>query len=459
MNRRILTRLLVLCLVTAGSVYLIASQGLRLGLDLKGGVQVDLKVLTDDAIKANLDKGGGPLTPAQERELRENATVQTMRVIERRLNEFGVGEITIQRSGRPSDYAIHIQVPGIDNPDRVKQLIQATALLELRLVERGPFESPAAAEGSYGEGMPKDVEILREDNKDKSDPRPPAYYVVRRTASVSGVDLKNASVSRDQLGRPAVAFTLTADSSKRFAKVTEQNVGRGLAIILDGAVQSVAEIRSRIAGDGIIDGGGDGFTTEQARDLALVLRSGALPARTVYSAEEVVGPSLGADSVRAGFMASGVAVTAVTAFMIVYYRMAGVNATIAMLLNLLLLLAMMASLQAPLTVPGIAGIVLTIGVGIDSNVLVFERIREELKAGKPATSAVAAGFQRVFRTLIDTHLAAMISAAILFMFGTGSVRGFAVTLAIGLLSNLFTSVFVSRTLFEWVLRRQRSLSI
>jgi preprotein translocase subunit SecD len=282
---------------------------------------------------------------------------------------------------------------------------------------------------------------------------------VQHSAAVSGIDLKSASVSRDRLGRPAVAFALTAGAAERFAAFTEQNVGRGLAIVLDGIIQSVPEISSRIAGDGIIEGGRNGFTADQARDLALILRSGALPARTEYTAEELVGPSLGSDSVRAGIAASAVAMGSVTAFMIAYYRMAGVNATAAMLLNLLLLLGMMASVHAALTVPGIAGIVLTIGMGIDSNVLVFERIREELRAGKSATSAVVAGFQRVFRTLIDTHLAAMISAAILFMFGTGAVRGFAVTLAIGLLSNLFTSVFVSRTLFEWVLSRRRPLSI
>jgi preprotein translocase subunit SecD len=294
---------------------------------------------------------------------------------------------------------------------------------------------------------------LHEPNSDNGTPQQSVYYVVRHAAAVSGLDLKTASVTRDRLGRPGVAFTLTAEGSQRFSAVTEQNIGRGLAIVLDGIIQSVAQINTRIAGDGIIEGGRDGFTPQQARDLALVLRSGALPARTEYTAEEVVGPSLGADSVRAGITASVIALGSVTTFMIAYYRMAGVNAAVAMLLNLLLLMGMMASFQASLTVPGIAGIVLTIGVGIDSNVLVFERIREELGAGKPASSAVNAGFQRVFRTLIDTHLAAMISAMILFIFGTGAVRGFAVTLAIGLLSNLFTSVFVSRTLFEWLLWR------
>ncbi len=455
MHKRVLTRLLVLCLVTAASFYAIASQGLRLGLDLRGGVQIDLRVLTDDAVKATSIKEGKPVPTAREREIREAATVQTIRVLENRLNGTGVGETTIQRSGRPTDYTVHIQVPGDNDTARVKQLLQATAVLELRLVERGPFESAAAASASFGGTLPADFEVLREPDGDQVS----GYYVVRRHASVSGLDLKDAKISTDRLGRPAVGFTLTAEAAKRFADVTEKNVGRGLAIVLDGIVQSVAEIQSRIAGEGILEGGPKGFSREQARDLVLVLRSGALPARTEYMAEGVVGPSLGSDSIKAGIAASGAAIGAVTTFMIAYYRTAGVNAACAMLLNLLLLLAMMATVQAVLTVPGIAGIVLTIGVGIDSNVLVFERIREELKAGKPASSAVAAGFQRVFRTLIDTHLAAMISAAILFMFGTGSVRGFAVTLAIGLLSNLFTSVFVSRTLFEWVLSRRQSIRI
>jgi preprotein translocase subunit SecD len=455
MNRRILKRLLVLSLVSMFSIFWIASHGLRLGLDLKGGVQVSLRVITDDAIKAETDKADNtrsePITPAREKEIRENATVTTMRIIQNRLDEMGIEETTIQRMAPATDYAIQVQVPGTQDPNRVKQVIQATAILELKLVERGPFESAQAAAAAFGGTLPPEFQILRHDTE---------HYVLRRAAAVSGVDLKNASAARDNFGRPQVTFALTVDATQRFSEFTERHVGRGLAIVLDGVIQSVPLIEGRIEGDGVIQGGSKGFTQEETRDLALVLRAGALPARVEYMSEELVGPTLGADSIKAGIVASAVAMGAVTVFMVGYYRMAGVNAAATMLLNLLILLGMMAALGAALTLPGIAGVVLTIGMGIDSNVLIFERIREELGLGKTPAAAIATGFQRVLRTLIDTHLAALISAAILFMFGSGAVRGFAVTLAMGLLSNLFTSVYASRTLFDWSLwRRGARISI
>jgi preprotein translocase subunit SecD len=273
------------------------------------------------------------------------------------------------------------------------------------------------------------------------------FYVIHRSASVTGRHLRTVASSLDPAGRPAVAFTLNQDGAERFGKVTGDNIDRQLAIVLDGVVQSTATIESKIENSGIIQGGSGGFTAEQVRDLIVVLRSGALPARTRTTSEQVIGPSLGEDSIRSGIAASSIALAAVSATVVAYYRKAGINAVVAMLFNLLILLGVMACFQAPLTLPGIAGIVLTIGMGIDSNVLIFERIREELRAGKATAAAIAAGFHRVFRTLIDTHLAAMISAAILFMFSSGPVRGFAVSLAIGLVSNLFTSIFVSRTLF------------
>jgi preprotein translocase subunit SecD len=277
---------------------------------------------------------------------------------------------------------------------------------------------------------------------------------VQRVASISGRDLKGAYPSRDENGRPAVSFNLSADGAQRFGRVTEENVGKMLAIVLDGRIQSAPRINSRITDSGIITGGPTGFAPQAAQDLALVLRSGALPASIKYLQEQVVGPSLGADSIRAGLLAATVALVSVVVFMLFYYRLSGVNATVAMILNLLILLGAMAYFGATLTLPGIAGIILTIGVGIDSNVLIFERIREELHAGKTAVSAVITSFSRVFVTLVDTHLAALISATFLFLFGTGPVKGFAVTLVIGLISNMFTAVFVSRTLFEWVLSRK-----
>jgi preprotein translocase subunit SecD len=256
--------------------------------------------------------------------------------------------------------------------------------------------------------------------------------------------------------------TVTPEGSQRFGLATEENLRRVLAIVLDGRIQSVARIEDRIADSGIIQGGPGGFKLQEAQDLALVLRSGALPAALEYQAENRVAASLGADSIRQGVLAGVIALTAILLFMLLYYRMAGVNAIVAMLLNVLLLFSALAYFGVALTLPGIAGIILTIGVSIDSNILIFERIREELRAGKTPVSSVATGFNRVFFTLIDTHLAALILAMFLFMFGTGPVRGFAVTLVIGLVANMFTSVFVSRTLFEWSLSRQRrveSLSI
>jgi len=288
------------------------------------------------------------------------------------------------------------------------------------------------------------------------------YYVVQRVAGITGRDLKGAFPSRDENGRAAVSFNLTADGSQRFGRVTEENIGKRLAIVLDQNIQSAPVINSRITDSGIITGGPGGFAQQEAQDLALVLRSGALPASIKYLNEEVIGPKLGADSIRAGLIASVVALLAVVVFMLFYYRASGLNATLAMILNLIVLFGAMAYFGAALTLPGIAGVILTIGVGIDSNVLIFERIREEMRAGKAPASAVTTSFQRVFITLVDTHLAALISATFLFLFGTGPVKGFAVTLVIGLVSNMFTAVFVSRTLFEIVLSRhtrEQALSI
>jgi preprotein translocase subunit SecD len=257
-----------------------------------------------------------------------------------------------------------------------------------------------------------------------------------------------------------VSFYLNADGAQRFGRATGENIGKQLAIVLDKRIQSAPVIHSRITDQGQITGGASGFTQQAVQDLVLVLRSGALPASIKYLDEEVVGPSLGADSIRAGLTAAIVALGSVIVFMLIYYKLSGINATIAMLLNLVVLFGAMSYFGAALTLPGIAGVILTIGVGIDSNVLIFERIREELHAGKTALSAVITSFSRVFITLVDTHLAALISAVFLFLFGTGPVKGFAVTLFIGLVSNMFTAVFVSRTLFEWTLsRKQRAQTL
>jgi preprotein translocase subunit SecD len=496
---------------------------INLGLDLRGGTHLVLQVVTDDAIRLNTDgaiesfrsllgqnnivvrqitrtadnefraigvdpakdgdvrrilnesfpdwdlastAGEVPntytirLKPNVTQLLRDQAVDQALQTIRNRVDELGVAEPTLQKHGGPGEYEILVQLPGMTDPARVKNIIKSTALLELKLVESGSFSSQAEAAQSFGGVVPSNLEILPSSERGLTGD---AYYVVQRVAAVSGRDLKGAYSSRDENGRPAVSFNLSADGASRFGRLTGENIGKRLAIVLDGRVQSAPTINGRITDSGIITGGPTGFAPQEAQDLSLVLRSGALPASMNYLEERVVGPSLGADSIRKGLYASIAALIGVVLFMLVYYRWAGVNAAISMALNLIILFGALAYFGATLTLPGIAGVILTIGVGIDSNVLIFERIREELKAGKTAVGAVTAGFQRVFTTIVDTHLAALISAMFLFLFGTGPVKGFAVTLVIGLAANVFTAVFVSRTLFNWSLSRrgraEASLSI
>ena len=497
---------------------------IQLGLDLKGGTHLILGVVTDDAVRAETDRAierlrqvlerdnvrfrqdarlevnhfriagvdssrrsdfrrilneefpewnvvsttGSPpdtylvrMEAAAENGFRDQAVVQAMLTIRNRVDGLGVTEPVIQRYGGAGRYEILVQLPGVDDSDRVRRVVQSTSFLELKLADSGPFPSEQAARVNYGGTLPADLELMESAERDATGSSE-EWYAVRRVAAITGRDLRSAYTSRDENNRPAVGFTLTPDGSRRFGRVTEENIGRTLAIVLDERIQSAARIEERISYSGIIRGGSSGFTLQEAQDLALVLRSGALPASLEYLAESQVSASLGADSIRQGVLAGVVALVAVVLFMLFYYRMSGVNATVAMILNILILFSALAYFGAALTLPGIAGVILTIGVGIDSNILIFERIREELRSGKTPVSSVATGFSRVFITLVDTHMAALISAMFLFLFGTGAVRGFAVTLVIGLVTNLFTSVFVSRTLFEWLLSRRRradSLSI
>lgn len=401
------------------------------------------------------------LSAANDNFIRDQAVSQAIQTIRNRIDDLGVTEPVIQEHGGAGRYEILVQLPGVDDPDRVKTIMQSTAFLELKLVESGPFASQQEALTVYGGSMPPNLELVPSVEEEVT-LGGEAWYVVERVAAITGRDLKGAFPSRDERGLPAVSFNLTLDGSQRFGTVTGENIGRLLAIILDGRIQSAPSINGRITNTGIITGGPSGYSLQEATDLALVLRSGALPASLEYLEERVVGPSLGADSIRQGIYAGVVSLVGVLAFMLFYYRFSGINAAIAMVLNLLILFAALAQFGAVLTLPGIAGIILTIGVGIDSNILIFERIREELRAGKTAVSSVVTGFNRVFVTIVDTHLAALISAMFLFLFGTGPVKGFAVTLVIGLIANMFTAVFVSRTLFEWILGRSErvpSLSI
>ena len=378
--------------------------------------------------------------------IRNQALLQAMNTIRNRVDQLGVTEPTIAEYGQ-GDFELVVQLPGVDDPTRVKDIIQSTAMLELKLVQDGPYSSHEAALAAHGGVLPPDTQVLAGPTGQNGE----TCYIVNSVAAVTGQDLSGAEPSHDVNGRPSVNFTLTRDGAARFGRVTGANVGKQLAIVLDNRVYDAPVIQSQISDRGEITGP---FTPQKVQDLALVLRSGALPASIKYLSEETVGPSLGADSIRHGVVACIVGFVAIMAFMLVYYRGAGINADLALVLNLIILIAALGYFGAVLTLPGIAGIILTVGMGVDSNVLIFERIREELRLGKAVGAAVAGGFEHAFVTIIDTHVTTIVSAAILFTFGTGPIRGFAVTLTIGLLANLFTSVFVSRVIFDYVLSRR-----
>jgi preprotein translocase subunit SecD len=482
---------------------------LKLGLDLKGGVHLVLRVQTDDALRletetemerlreelrtrnipftsinsisvtqfkvegippaqdsafrqvatevtANFDRGSGvngtytfTMRPNVQVNLRDEAVVQARQTIERRVNELGVTEPQIAQQGAGGDQIL-VQLPGVAEVERAKAIIGSPGLLELKIVERvAGTKEELLVNGQVPEGM----EIVP--GVGSAGDTGNLYYLVKKVAAVTGRDLRNARPSLDENNRPAVSFTLNSEGGRKFGKVSGENIGRQLAIILDGRVQSAPTLESRITTEGRISGA---FTQEEVQNLSLILRSGALPASLNYLSERTIGPSLGADSIRSGVLASMVGLLLVVAFMLVYYKLSGVNAVVALVFNLVILLGLMAYIGAVMTLPGIAGFVLTMGIGVDSNVLIFERIKEELDAQRGVRASINAGFARVFWTLVDTHVAALISCAFLFQFGTGPIRGFAVTLFIGLISNLFTSIFVSKTLFEMVLSRRQQVA-
>jgi preprotein translocase subunit SecD len=382
--------------------------------------------------------------------IRTSALEQAMSTISNRINRLGIAEPTIAEYGKAEDYELVIELPGLDDPTRVRDIIQAQAMLELSIVQDGPYPSKEAALEAHGGILPPGSELLSGSGSANGGQ---SWFVLNKIPAITGRDLSpgGAQPSHDENGRPSVSFTLTRDGAGRFGRVTGQNVGKLLAIILDNRVVEAPEIHSQINDHGEITSGS--FTPQQTADLALVLNSGALPASIQIQSEEVVGPSLGADSIRHGIVASIVGFVAVMLFMLVYYKGAGINADLALILNLIILIAAFAYFGATLTLPGIAGVILTVGMGVDSNVLIFERIREEWRGGKAVGAAVVGGFEHAFKTIIDTHVTTVASAVILFTFGTGPIKGFAVTLTIGLLANLFTSVFVSRVIFDWVLTK------
>ena len=491
-------------------------QPIRRGLDLKGGIQLVMQVNVNEATRLEVDQAinsmrgqataqnlpvptmarqgdtaftlvppAGTPTAAYERiaqdflpafgversgnglrltmkpqaaqDLSRDTVDQAVEAIRRRVDALGVAEPVIVPEG---DDRINIQLPGVDDPARVKDIIKTTAQLQFRIVEGATAPTAQALYDQLPANLRDQVDILPGNREDEMGRVTGVeYYAVRKEVPVSGRDLKNARVQKGQVGQPVIGFSFTAEGSPKFSALTGAHINRRLAIVLDNKVVSAPNIKSQIDGEGVIEGT---FTQQQASDLALVLRSGSLPASLTTLEERTVGPSLGRDSIRQGFMATAVGFLLLVIAIIAYYKGAGVNAIVALLLNLVILLGMMAYFDAALTLPGIAGIVLTLGMAVDSNVLVFERIREELREGKTVRASIDQGFSRAFGTIIDTHLTTIISALFLLQFGTGPIQGFAVTLLIGLAASVFTAFFVSRMIFDIVYKpaeRPREISI
>ena len=380
----------------------------------------------------------------------EARTLQTsIETIRERVDSLGVSEPVIEQYGL-GDNQILVELPGVTDLSRVESIIQSTAKLEIHAVVpgQGPWPDQQQALAALGGTVPPDQMLLPGNNGAGG---PEQWYLLKRASIVEGTDFRGAQPSTDQNGQPNITFTLTTEAGDRFYKYTSANINTGMAIVLENRVKEVANIESAIRDSGEIHGG---FTQQQANDLSLMLRTGSLPASISYLDTNTVGPSLGKQSIHQGVVAAIAGMAAVMIFMLIYYKGAGINADIALFLNLVILLGFMGFSHATLTLPGIAGVILTIGMGVDSNVLIFERIREELRAGKTSAAAVHDGFAHAWVTILDTHITTIVSAAILFIFGTGPVKGFAVTLTFGLLANLFTAVFVSRVIFDTLLERR-----
>jgi preprotein translocase subunit SecD len=391
------------------------------------------------------------MKPSALTDIKNRAVQQAIETIRNRIDQLGVSEPIIQEHGL-GQYQILVQLPGVDDPARVKEIMQSTAMLQIRQSVGGPYPSEQAAMQEHGGVLPPDAVLLPGKSiGTQGGGEEQQWFLVTRASAVTGSDLRGAEPSRNENGQPLVRFNLSAEGGRKFYNFTSQHVGESLAVILDNKVQEVANIKEPIHDSGQIEGR---FSEQEAKDLSLILRSGALPAGIHYLEERTVGPSLGADSIRAGITAAVIGMLAVLIFMLVYYHGAGINADVALILNLVILLGFLGFSGATLTLPGIAGVILTVGMGVDSNVLIFERIREELRNGKTPPSAVEQGFAHAWITIVDTHVTTIVSAFILFIFGTGPVKGFAVTLTFGLLANLFTAVFVSRVIFDYILSRK-----
>jgi preprotein translocase subunit SecD len=523
MSRSLLWRgiiILAVVLLSVLAAYPLAEK-LKLGLDLRGGIHLVLQVEVEDAVRsetakdmdrliqelkdAGIQANGSPITsstfevngvpagrdstvdeivdqflpgwswrhrgeavvfemaPANLNEIENLAVVQALETIRNRIDEFGVAEPVIQRQGLEGTRIV-VQLPGVDDPERVKKLIKNTAFLEFRLVEYplggGGVHNRAEIEAQYGGRLPEHLEILTGTSRDRQGVAVgQQFYLVEKRPVITGRDLKNARPGLGEFNQPVVNFYLTFEGGKLFAEATAANVGRGLAIVLDGKVASAPNIRSRIGDSGIIEGS---FTRQEVEDLSTVLRSGALPAGITYLEERTVGPALGQDSIDAGLKAGLIGLVLVVLIMLAVYKWTGINAVVALILDIVILFGALSYFRATLTLPGIAGIVLTIGMAVDANVLVFERIREELRHGRTVKSAIQAGFGKALSSVMDANITTLIAALFLFQFGTGPIRGFAVTLSIGILASLFTAIFVSRWIFDLVMagrKRVERLSI
>jgi len=385
------------------------------------------------------------MKPTEANNMKKETLARSISTIENRINAVGLSESTVQeRQGSGADAEILVSLPGVDDPERIKSMLKTAALLELYEVKGGPFKSEVDALASFNGVKPLGTKLMPS-MKHGADPQDAGWYVVASVPVITGRDLRDARASQDEVGKAETNFVISQAAKGRFGRFTEANIGNRLAIALDGQIKMAPRINARIEDNGVIEGVG---SQQDAADLAIMLRSGSLPAGIKTLQEQMVGPSLGADSIRSGLMSGIVGVVVVIIIMLIYYSRSGINATVALILNAIILIGVLAYAGAVLTLPGIAGIILLIGMAVDSNVLIFERIREEMRAGKVLFAAVDAGFSKAFLTIIDTHVTTVVSCAFLFMFGTPAVRGFAVTLVIGLIANVFTSVFVSRYMFD-----------
>ncbi|HEV1284653.1 MAG TPA: protein translocase subunit SecD [Bryobacteraceae bacterium] len=405
---------------------------------------------------------GWMLTPVNQTDFRMNlkqtevlkikseALSQTKATIANKINQLGLSEASVQsRGGGANEAQLLVQLPGVDDPAHVKQLLSTAANLGLYEVKGGPFNSREEAMQSKGGVLPLDSQFVKGLSAANS---PAQIWLLARTPVVLNRDIRDARPQQSQDRGWETEFVLAQDAAKRFERFTGAHIHDRLAIVLDNVVLSAPVINAKISDNGVIEGMG---SHDNAADLALNLKAGAMPASVEYLDEVTVGASLGSDSIKEGMYAGIAGVVSVVLFMLFYYKRSGINATLALILNALILIAALSYFGAVLTLPGIAGVILTIGMAVDSNVLIFERIREELRAGKAVIAAVDAGFSKAFLTIIDTHVTTVVSCAFLFLFGTGPVQGFAVTLVIGLCANIFTAVFVSRTIFNWELGAQK----